>query len=33
MEPISLTGISIRLILTFKNNNWDMIALNLELSK
>ena len=31
--PISLTGISIRLILTFKSNNLDMIALNLELFK
>ena len=31
--PFSLTGISIRLILTFKGNNLDMFALNLELSK
>ena len=30
---ISLNGISLRLILTFKSNNLDMIALNLELSK
>ena len=31
--PILLTGIFIRLILTFKSNNLDMITLNLELSK
>ena len=30
---IIYTGISIRLILTFKSNNLDMIAPNLELSK
>ena len=31
--PISLTGISIRPILTFKSNNLFMIALNLEFLK
>ena len=31
--PISLTGMFLRLILTFKSNNLDMVALNLELSK